>query len=88
VIATVQSLKDSVNRFYAEGKITDAGLRNSLLDKLSTAQAYLNAGNIKAATNALNAFINQVNAQTGKKITKDAAALLIADAKYVIANPK
>jgi hypothetical protein len=49
---------------------------------------YLDAGNVKAATNALNAFINQVNAQTSKKITKDAAALLIADARYVIAHPK
>jgi 2',3'-cyclic-nucleotide 2'-phosphodiesterase/3'-nucleotidase len=88
VIATNQSLKDSVNRFYAEGKIKDAGVRDGLLDKLNTAQMYLNSGNTKAATNSLNAFINQVNAQSGKKITKEAAALLIADAKYVIANPK
>ena len=88
VIATVQSLKDSVNRFYSEGKIKDAGVYQGLMDKLKTAQMYLNAGNVKAAKNALNAFINQVNAQTGKKITKDAAALLIKDAQYVIANPK
>jgi hypothetical protein len=59
-----------------------------LLDKLNTAQMYLDAGNVKAATNALNAFINQVSAQTSKKITKDAAVLLIADARYVIAHPK
>jgi 2',3'-cyclic-nucleotide 2'-phosphodiesterase (5'-nucleotidase family) len=88
VIATVQSLKDSVNRFYTEGKIKDAGVRDSLLDKLNTAQMYLNSGNTKAAINSLNAFINQVNAQSGKKITKEAAALLIADAQYVIAHPK
>ena len=49
----VQSLKASVNRFYQEGKIDNAGIRDSLLDKLNTAQAYLNQGNIKAAKNAL-----------------------------------
>jgi 2',3'-cyclic-nucleotide 2'-phosphodiesterase (5'-nucleotidase family) len=88
VIATVQSLKASVNRFYSEGKIKDAAVYQGLLDKLNTAQRYLDAGNVKAAKNSLNSFINLVNAQTGKKITKDAAALLIADAKYVMANPK
>lgn len=88
VIATVQSLKASVNRLYAEGKIDRADIRDSLLDKLNTAQAYLNKGNIKAAINALNAFINQVKAQSGKHITKDAAAMLIIDAKWVIAHPK
>jgi 2',3'-cyclic-nucleotide 2'-phosphodiesterase (5'-nucleotidase family) len=88
VIATIQSLKDSVNRFYSEGKIKDAAVYQGLMDKLKTAQMYLDAGNVKAAKNTLTAFINQVNAQTGKKITKDAATLLITDAQDVIANPK
>ena len=88
VTATVQSLKASVNRFYAEGKIDNADIRNSLLDKLNTAQAYLNKGNIKAAQNTLQAFINAVQAQRGKHITVYAADLLIADARWVIANPK
>jgi 2',3'-cyclic-nucleotide 2'-phosphodiesterase (5'-nucleotidase family) len=88
VTATVQSLKASVNRFYQEGKIDNAGIRDSLLDKLNTAQAYLNQGNIKAAQNALQAFINAVQAQSGKHIKTSAANLLITDAKWVIANPK
>ena len=88
VIATVQSLKASVNRFYLEGKIDDAGIRDSLLDKLNTAQAYLDQGKVKAAKDALQAFINAVKSQSGKHITTDAANLLIADARWVIANPK
>jgi 2',3'-cyclic-nucleotide 2'-phosphodiesterase (5'-nucleotidase family) len=88
VRATVQSLKASVDRFYKEGKISSKDVYNGLMDKLNAAQMHLNSGNPKAAINSLNAFINQVNAQTGKKITKEAAALLIADARYVIANPK
>jgi hypothetical protein len=88
VIATAQSLVAGVNRFYSAGQIDNAGLRASLLDKLNTAQAYLNKGNVKAAQNTLQAFINAVLAQSGKHITAAAADLLITDAKYVIANPK
>jgi hypothetical protein len=88
VIATVQSLKASVNRLYAEGAIKKADVRDGLLSKLNTAQTYLNQGNIKAAQNALQAFVNLVEAQKGKAITNAAADLLITDAKYVIAHPK
>ena len=38
---------------------------------------------MKQAINELKAFINQVKAQTGKAI-KPPAAMLIADAQYVI----
>ena len=76
VIATVQSLKASVDRLYAEGKIKNAGLRNSLIDKLNTAHAYLDKGQIKQAVSTLNAFVNQVKAQSGKGITQERAGFL------------
>ena len=88
VIATVRSLKTTVNRLYADGLISKATIRNSLLAQLDAAQAYLDKGNTKAATNALNAFVNLVRAQSGKAITKNAAGLLVADAQYVIKTPK
>jgi len=88
VSATIQSTIAGVNRFYAEGKIDSAGIRSNLLDKLNTAQTYLNKDNIKAAKNALQAFINAVQAQSGKHITADAATLLITDAQWVIAHPQ
>lgn len=87
VKATTGSLVTDVHRLYAEGGITGAGIRDALLSKLATAQAYLDAGNVKAAKSALGSFINQVKAQRGKAITVRAADLLIADAQYVIGHP-
>jgi hypothetical protein len=56
--------------------------------KLSAAQKYLNAGNESMAISTLKAFISEVKAQTGKSITPEAGASLIADAKWVIASLK
>jgi hypothetical protein len=86
VVATVQSLQEAVNRFYSEGKIKKAGIRNSLLSKLMNAQKFVNAGKTKAGINLLNAYINEVKAQTGKAIASKAAALLIEDTRWVISH--
>ena len=86
VEATVASLKAAVTRFYAEGKIGSASVRDSLMAKLSAIEASINAGKKTAAKNQLNAFIALVQAQSGKSITPDAATLLITDANYVIAH--
>ena len=88
VTATVASLRRSVNRFYAEGKINKATVRDSLLAQLTAVDASITAGNKKQAINQLNAFISLVKAQSGKAITKPAADLLIADARYVIGTLK
>jgi hypothetical protein len=88
VTATVQSLIATVNRFYKEGKINDAGVQKNLVDKLNTAQNYLNKGKTKSAIDALNDFIKAVKAQRGKHIQAKAADLLVSDAKWVIAHPK
>jgi hypothetical protein len=84
VTATIQSLKIYVNRFFQEGKIDNAGIRDSLLAKLQQAQNAIDKGKIPLAINLLNAFINEVQAQSGKHITAEAAKILIADAKWVI----
>jgi hypothetical protein len=86
VKATVSSLMTSVSRLYAEGAITKASVRDSLLEQLAAAKASLAAGREKAADRQLSSFISLVRAQTGKSITPAAAALLIADARYVIAH--
>jgi 5'-nucleotidase/UDP-sugar diphosphatase len=88
VTASISSLMASVNRFYAEGKINKATVRDSLLAQLTAAQKSFDAGNKKTAANQLNAFVNLVKAQSGKAITKPAADLLIADAMYVISTLK
>jgi 2',3'-cyclic-nucleotide 2'-phosphodiesterase (5'-nucleotidase family) len=86
VNATVKSLTTSVNRLFKEGKITNDGNLNSLLVTLQHAQDALNSGKAKVAVNSLEAFINKVQAQSGKHVDAAAAALLIADARWVIAH--
>jgi hypothetical protein len=57
------------------------GTENSLVKKADNACAKFNEGNIQAAVNILNAFINEVEAQKGKKISEEDATVLI---QYVL----
>ena len=57
------------------------GIENSLVRKAENAFAELNAGNTEEAINILRAFINQVEAQRGKKISEEDADMLI---QYVL----
>ncbi len=86
ITTTAGDLASSVSALYDAGSITKTGVRDSLLAKLTSAVKSMDKGNDKAAMQQLNAFINEVTAQTGKAITADAAAILIADAEYLIAQ--
>jgi hemerythrin-like domain-containing protein len=77
-----------MNFFYSEGKIDNHGIANSLTQKLENVQKDLDKGKVKNAISQLEAFINEVQAQSGKHITTEAANLLIADAQWVIAHLK
>lgn len=59
------------------------GTANSLTSRLDNAVAALASGNVNAACNMLNAFINQASAQWGKQRTMDQAAQLIASANQI-----
>jgi hypothetical protein len=59
------------------------GIENSLLKKLTGAQKNLDAGHLHGACGKLGAFVNQVRAQSGKKIDADDADELIAEATAV-----
>lgn len=67
--------------------IDNKGIANSLISKLNNALDALERGNINTYTNILNAFINQVEAQSGKKIDLEYAATLIEWANYWLENP-
>jgi hypothetical protein len=84
VTATIQSTIADTQRAYDEGWIDNHGILNSLLHKLENAQRALDRGNVQAAINMLGAYINELEAQSGKHVTPEAAALLIADAQWVI----
>ena len=60
------------------------GTENSLMVKLENAARRLDDQNIGAAINSLNAFINEVEAQRGKKIPEADADALITAAQEMI----
>ena len=85
----IQELIEKVEQYKSSGEIDNNGIANSLIVKLDAANAQLESGNTKAAGNILNAFIDRVEAQHGKKnkhITEDAAHELIEDAEYLLSQ--
>ena len=59
------------NRFYDEGKIDNDGVYNSLMAKLQAIEASMDRkGKQNSAANVLQAFINEVTAQSGQHITR------------------
>src|SRR6266404_3458135 len=60
-----------------------SGTANSLIVKLQAAASALDRGNIQAACGSLGAFLNEVNAQEGKKLTAAQADLLKAEATRI-----
>jgi 2',3'-cyclic-nucleotide 2'-phosphodiesterase (5'-nucleotidase family) len=72
---TIDSLTTSLIDFYETGAIKSKGVFNSLLVKLAGGTA-----------NLLNAFINEVMAQSGKFITPEAAEALAMDATWILEN--
>jgi hypothetical protein len=86
VIVTPAVLSAEVTHFRGNGQISKDGIASSLQAKLTAALAARSAGNCATAANIYRAFINEVEAQTGKAIDTAAAAILIADAQYLIAH--
>ena len=85
IIVTPQSIMDDVQQFLAAGKITqDEG--TSLLAKLNAAAKARAKGNCANAATIYQSFIGEVQSLSGKKIDPTAAAILIADAQYLISH--
>jgi hypothetical protein len=63
--------------------VNGVGPGTSLADKVSLIQSSLTAGDTSDACGTLNAFINQVSAQTGKSIPPATAATLIAATQQI-----
>lgn len=84
IVVTPDSIKDDVTQFFADGKIRNQGLENSLLAKLDAAAAARARGNCNAAGNIYGAFIHELMAQSGNGVDATASAIMIADAQYLI----
>jgi len=81
IIVTPQSIVQDIALLQGAG-VNQKG--DSLTSKLTNAGASFAAGRCTPARNQYGAFINEVQAQTGKSITPVASAILIADAQYLI----
>jgi len=86
IIVTPDSIKQDVNIFRAAGKIKNDGLAASLLSKLDAAAAARARGDCATAANIYSAFIAELQAQSGQGVDASAAAIMIGDAQYLIAN--
>ena len=64
--------------------VIDADFANSLIKKVENAQKSTTKDNICAAVNQLGAFINEIEAQTGKKLSEESATFLIEYTNNVI----
>ena len=83
---TLGGLMDLVDELYAAGEIGNAGVYNSLIKALEGVQKAIENGHANVAANRLNAFINKVEAQSGKKISEEAAADLLDGAEWILEN--
>jgi hypothetical protein len=64
----------ALTRFY----VSTQDVEDSLCEKLAAAEAADERGDEQAKQGALGAYVNQLDAQSGKSITSDAAAQLAA----------
>lgn len=72
------------NEAFKIGWITNQGIEQSLDAKLESAKKKLDAGDIKAVKNILNAFLNEVEAQKDKHLTSEAYGLLKYNTQYIV----
>ena len=86
IIVTAASIESDVTQFLAAGAIKNKGEANSLLAKLDAAAAARARGQCSTAANLYQAFINELLAQSGKGVDATAAAIMIADAQYLITH--
>ena len=73
---TVKASFDSLAAMTRQ-MVTIAGIAKSLCAKLDAAKAAEQRGNLMAKAGSLGAYINEVQAQTGKALTAQQAALLV-----------
>jgi len=83
---TINELKTEIEELGSEGEIDNQGIVRSLIAKLNVAQKLIDNGKTDQAKKILNAFINEVQAQSEKHISPDAAELLIESAEHILSH--
>jgi 5'-nucleotidase len=83
---TIESLIGDLESYFESGDISNKGVFNSLLVKLEGVLAALSKDNAKSAANKLEAFLNEVAAQSGKQVSSEAADVLAANVAWIFDN--
>src|SRR6266700_306815 len=86
IIVTSTSIENDVNQFLAAGAIKNKGLAKSLLAKLDEAAEARDRGKCSVARHHYESFIDELQAQSGKGVGTAAAAIMMADAQYLITH--
>lgn len=80
-LTATEAVEDLID--LVEGMNLHQGIESSLIAKLENALAVLEAGDGETACDLLSAFVNEVEAQGGKKIPEADAAILVNEATFV-----
>jgi hypothetical protein len=86
IVVTPESIKQDVDLFTAAGLIRDPSLPTALLAKLDSAAEARARGNCSQSASLYAAFISLLQAQSGKGVDPTAAAIMIADAQFLITH--
>lgn len=81
---TIQGLHHCVAHAAQKGHIDNQGVAKSLLAKVDAAQAAFDRGQTQVAVATLEAFVHEVEAQTGKHLLAEHATHMIMHAEHVI----
>ena len=84
MVVTFQGTLDDITNTLALGLINNKGIAKALSSNINAASNAAAGGDKERAENFLNAFINQINAQTGKHISGVAPQVLLADANCLL----
>lgn len=83
VTFTVSVLGAAAQLANLQASVVGVGSGTSLYDKLRQAQTYLAARDVEDTCSTVNAFVNEVTAQSGKPSMKGMASELVASANRI-----
>jgi hypothetical protein len=86
IVATPTGIKSDVSQFLAAGAITSGPLANDLLKQLDAAAQARASGQCAAANASYSRFIGELRGQIGTGVGASAAAIMVADAQYLIGH--
>ena len=81
---TIDGLIAAKEHYFASGGIDNQGVANSLDQKLEAAKAALDRNQRATAVNTLEAFVHELEAQSGKHVSVRCACLLTVYAERLI----